>query len=229
MSDGWFDRAYRSGETPPAELDARVLAAARRATRRWTLPAVAAGALTIVAAAVLGFLITSHELYVRTDEAPVVVDSPPEGDGFRIDVVQPSGNPERLRPLTEIASPEMLREPGGIPPADSRAEAEGSKEPLRTSAELDCRRSALVGPLGGPERGDLVQICSGDGVLYIDVVWDGEPACPSRLELEAPSGVPVRLDGPDLVVAKARYRCQNGQWVASDRERSGGPTTRPGQ
>ena len=228
MSDGWFDRAYRSGETPPSDLDARVLAAARRATRRWTLPALAAGALTIVGAAVLGFLITSHESYVRTDEAPVV-DSPAEGDGFRVDMIQPSGNPERQRPPTEIASPEIFREPGAIPPAVSRAEAEDSKEPLQTSPELDCRRSVLVGPLGGPERRDLVQICSGDGVLYVDVVWDGEPACPSRLELEAPSGVPVRLDGRDLLVAKTGYRCQNGQWVASDRERSGDPTTRPGQ
>ena len=32
MSDGWFDRSYRSVETPPEELDARILAAARRAS-----------------------------------------------------------------------------------------------------------------------------------------------------------------------------------------------------
>ena len=228
MSDGWFDRAYRSGETSPADLDARVLAAARRATRRWTLPAVAAGALTVAAAAVLGFLITSHEFHVPTDEA-ALVDSLADGDGFRIDVVRPSGEPERLRPPTDLASPEIFREPGGIPPADPPAETEGSQAPQPSSPELDCRRSALVGPLGGAERRDLVQICSGDGTLYVDVFWDGEPACPSRLELDAPSGVPVRLDGRDLLVAQTRYRCQEGQWIASDRNRSGDPTTRPRQ
>ena len=173
MSDGWFDRSYRSDETPPAELDARVLAAAHRATRRWTLPLVAAGALTTIAVAVLGFLITGHEQYVPPDEAPRF-DSTPGGDGFRIDVVQPSRDQERLSPPTELASPGMLREPGGIPPADSRAEAEESQAPHRTSPELDCGRSALIGPLGGPGQRDLIQICSGDGTVYIDVVWDGE-------------------------------------------------------
>ena len=228
MSDGWFDRTYRSRETPPAELDASVLAAARRATRRWTLPAVAAGALTIVAAAVLGFLITSHEFHVPTEEAPLV-DSPADGDGFRIDVVQPSGEREPLRPPTELAFPQTLREPGGIRPADPQAETEGSRAVRPTSPELDCRRSALVGALGGPERRDLVQICSGDGTLYVDVFWDGEPACPSRLELNAPSGVSVRLDGSDLLVAQRRYRCQDGKWIASTWKRSGDPTTRPRQ
>ena len=225
MSDGWFERSYRSGETPPAELDARVLAAARRATRRWTLPAIAAGALTIVAAGVLGFLITGHEQYVPPDEAPRF-DSTPGGDGFRIDVVQPSGEPEPLSPHTEFASPGMLREPGGIPPTDPKTETEESPEPHRTSPELDCDRSALIGPLGGPERRDLIQICSAAGSLYIDVVWDGEPACPSRLELHTHSGAPVSLDGRDLVVAQTRYRCQEGQWNATGRDRVGDPMTR---
>ena len=46
MSDDWFDKTYRSNETPPAELDARVLSAARSAVRRRRFPgaAVVAGA-----------------------------------------------------------------------------------------------------------------------------------------------------------------------------------------
>ncbi len=64
MSDDWFRRSYRSDESPPAELDAIVLAAARRATRRWTVPLIAAALLTIAALAVLGFLVTRHEQYV---------------------------------------------------------------------------------------------------------------------------------------------------------------------
>lgn len=64
MSDDRFDRSFRSEESPPAEVDARVLAAARRATRRWVLPLIAAALLTITALAVLGFLVTRHEQYV---------------------------------------------------------------------------------------------------------------------------------------------------------------------
>ena len=64
MSDDWLDRSYRSDESPPAEVDAKVLSAARRATRRWVLPLIAAAVLTITALAVLGFLVTRHEQYV---------------------------------------------------------------------------------------------------------------------------------------------------------------------
>ena len=70
MSDGWFDRSYRSNEAPPAELDARVLAAARRATRRWTLPALAAAALIAAAVLILGLLVTGHQLHVPAGEPP---------------------------------------------------------------------------------------------------------------------------------------------------------------
>ena len=48
MSDDWFDETYRSNETTPAALDARVLSAARSAVRRRWFPraaAVAGGAV----------------------------------------------------------------------------------------------------------------------------------------------------------------------------------------
>ena len=217
MSDDWLDRAYRSRGTPPEELDARVLAAASRATRRWTPPAVAAGLLVIAAAGTLGFLITSHELRLGADGA-ASADSPAQRDRVGIDVVQPSAQPERL------GSPAhgMVHAPPDAP----QAEPEDGWEPLRTSPELNCERSALIGPLGGPGRRDLVQVCSGGGSLRIEVVWDGEPPCPSSLELKAPLGVPVSLDGQYLVVAESRHRCANGQWIATGPERPGGPTTR---
>ena len=226
MTDGWFDRSYRSDETPPAELDARVLAAARRATRRWTVPAVSAGALTITAVAVLGFLITGHELYVPPHETPRF-DSTTDGDGFGIDLVEPSGKPERLSPPEELAPPRAHPDPGGIPTSNLQAESEDGRQPHRTSPELDCARSVLIGPLSGPEHRDLIQICNGDGTLYIDVVWDGEPACPSRFELHAPSDTPVRLDGSDLVIAQTRYRCEENQWITTGREQPGDPSAGP--
>lgn len=226
MSDGWFDRSYRSVETPPEDLDARILAAARRATRRWTVPAIAAGALTIAAVAVLGFLISGHELYVPPDKA-ARGDSATADDAFRIDVVQPSTGPERSSPPADLASPGMLREPGGIVPPDLQGDTEASGQHGAASSELDCRRSALIGPLGGPERRDLIQVCSSDDTLYIEVVWDGEPQCPSRLELPTPSDAQVSLAGRDLLVAETRYRCQEGRWIAKSREGSGHPSTHP--
>ena len=226
MSDGWFDRSYRSVETPPEKLDARVLAAARRATRRWTLPVIAAGALTIVAVAVLGFLISGHELYVPPDEAPLF-DSTVNGDAFRIDVIQTSDEPERLSPPAQLSSPALLREPGGVAPPDYERESEAGEEHGGSPTELDCRRSALVGPLGSPDTRDVIHVCSGNGNLYIEVVWDGQPPCPSRLELPAPSGVPVTLNGRELVVAETRYRCQNGQWVGTDRKPFRDPVAPP--
>ena len=42
MSDDWFDETYRSNETTPAALDARVLSAARSAVRRRWFPRAAA-------------------------------------------------------------------------------------------------------------------------------------------------------------------------------------------
>ena len=70
MNDDWFDRAYRSDETPPEELNARVLAAARRVTRRWVVPAIAAAVATLIAALLIALALVSHELYVPPDTEP---------------------------------------------------------------------------------------------------------------------------------------------------------------
>ena len=215
MSEDWFDRSYRSDERPPADLDARILAAARRATRRWMLPAIAAGAFIIVAAAVLGFLVTGHELYVSPDDTPAL-NRPAGGEEFRIDVVQPRAAPGRAGRPEDLAPPGMLSEPGGIaPPGAGTQPAEGER-PAATYPETDCRRSVLIGPLGGPNRRDLVQVCTMDTTVQIEIAWDGEPPCPSRLELDAPSGSPVGLERRELVIAESRYRCEQGRWVRSN-------------
>ncbi|MDD9961265.1 MAG: hypothetical protein F4X81_11340 [Gammaproteobacteria bacterium] len=70
MNDDWFDRAYRSDETPPEELNARVLAAARRVTRRWVVPAIAAAVATLIAALLIALALVSHELYVPPATEP---------------------------------------------------------------------------------------------------------------------------------------------------------------
>ena len=79
MSDDWFDRAYRSDETPPEELNARVLAAARRVTRRWVVPTIAAAIATLAAALLIALALVSHELYVPPATKPI--DGPDERDG----------------------------------------------------------------------------------------------------------------------------------------------------
>ena len=218
MSDGWFDRSYRSGETPPAELDARVLAAARRATRRWTLPVIAAGAFTIVAAAVLGLLITGHALYVPPGEVshPDATGNQPE---FQVDVVRPPIESDATLPT----APYDRREPGATSLPNLRTEFEDDMEPAAKSPELDCKRTALIGPLGGAGRRDLVQVCAGDSVSYIEIVWDGDPSCPSRLELNTPAGAAVSLDKGDLVAGPFRVRCEGGQWTRTDTSPPGSP------
>ena len=222
MSDGWFDRSYRSEETPPAELDARILAAACRATRRWTVPVFAAGASTIAAAVVLGLLITGHELYVPSGDR-ARLDATTGKDGFRLDDVRPPTEPGVVHPK---ARPEMHVKPDGIPSRDLRAELAESQEAATKFPELDCKRSVLIGPLGGLGRRDLVQICASDGMVHIEVVWDGEQRCPSRLEVETPADATVSLIKRDLVVAQHRYRCEGGEWIRADQARSGNPVVR---
>lgn len=85
MNDDWFDRAYRSDETPPEEFNARVLAAARRVTRRWVVSAVAPAVATLLAALLIALALVSHELYV-----PPATEPAKEPDGqdqeLRLDV-----------------------------------------------------------------------------------------------------------------------------------------------
>ena len=77
MSEDWFDKTYRSDEKSPADLDARILNDARRATRRWAGSLVAGGAFTIVVALVLAAVLTNVELDVPPTERPAVRDAEP--------------------------------------------------------------------------------------------------------------------------------------------------------
>ncbi len=70
MSEDWFDRAYRSEGTPPEELNARVLASARRVTRRWLVPLIAAAIATLIAALLIALALVSHEFYVPPNPQP---------------------------------------------------------------------------------------------------------------------------------------------------------------
>ncbi|MDE0054674.1 MAG: hypothetical protein OXP28_09605 [Gammaproteobacteria bacterium] len=160
MSEDWFDKTYRSDETPPAELDARILKTARRATRRWAGSLIAGGVFTIIVALILAAVLTNIEL--------------------------------------------------DVPPAERPAASEAGPHP---PAEGDCERSlSLVGPLGGPGRQDRVEVCVAAGLLRAELTWDGDPSCPSRFSVAASPDTPVRLDGGDMVIGSARYRCANGVW-----------------
>ena len=128
MSDDWFDRSFRSEESPPAEVDARVLAAARRATRRWVLPLIAAALLTITALAVLGFLVTRHEQYVPSASG---TDFTVPAEGTAVDT-------------EEFHLPEADSTSQGFDPNLYRSSAAPPKVDLpdmRTEALLDARRS----------------------------------------------------------------------------------------
>ena len=77
MSEDWFDKTYRSDETSPADLDARVLKEARRATRRWAVALVAGAVFTIAIALVLAIVLTSIELDVLPTERWPARDTEP--------------------------------------------------------------------------------------------------------------------------------------------------------
>ena len=174
MSEDWFDKTYRSDETSPADLDARILKQARRATRRWAVALVTGAAFTIAIALVLAIVLTNIEL-----------DVPPTGRQPARDT-EPSATAD---PAGEVASGE-------------------------TDLQRNCARSLLlVGPFGGPGRQDHASICLAADLLRADFFWDGEPSCPSRLEVAASSDTPVLLEGGDLVIGSARYRCANGEWT----------------
>ena len=194
MSEDWLDKSWRSDERPPADLDARVLAVARRATRRWGVPLAAAAGLTVVVALVFAAMLASVELEVapegerpRADAPPVVLDLPATtGDGSR---------PRRNAPATLPSPPRPG--PCAVP-------------------------NVLVGPLGGVGRQDRVSLCHVGGLLRVDVAWDGEAACASQLSVPVSADTPVALDGDALRVGAARYRCQDGQWVRHAEEVAAG-------
>lgn len=189
MSDHWFDKSYRSEAHPPAELDAKVLARARRATRRWAVPLAASAGLTVVVALVFAAMLASVELEVPpeserppADRPPVVLDLPGStGDGPRRGVI-PSSPPLSAASRTDLcAAPDIL-----------------------------------VGPLGGAGRQDRATLCHVGGLLRVDVVWDGEAACPSQLSVPVAPDTPVALEGNALRVGPSLYRCQDGDWVPWD-------------
>lgn len=211
MSDGWFDRSYRSNETPSAELDARVLAAARRATRRWTLPALAAGVLIAAAVLILGLLVTGHQLHVPVGDR-ASSDSSPDADALEVNIARPPGRTDATKALPPHHLTEPLVDPGGNPGSSPSTDGMAAQAPVANVPEFDCVRSALIGSLGGAGRRDLVQICAGDDKVRIEIVWDGEPPCPSTLEVEAPAQSATALDSADLLIAGVRYRCADGQW-----------------
>ena len=100
MSDDWFDKTYRSEGTPPADLDARILRRARRATRRWAGSLVVAGIFTVAVALILAIVLANIELDVPPTERepPRGVEPPPaaEADCQRsLELVGPFGGPGR--------------------------------------------------------------------------------------------------------------------------------------
>ena len=186
MSEDWFDRSYRSEEHPPAELDARILAGARRTTRRWAVPLAAAATLTVVAGLVFAALLASVDLDVPPDSESTAVDAPP----LVLDL--PSSTTDTGRPEISVR----------VAPAPAPPAAGSCSVP-----------SVLVGPFGGPGRRDRAALCHVGGLLRVELAWDGEPSCPSRLSVPLSADTPVSLDGAALVVGATRYRCARGQWV----------------
>lgn len=179
MSEDWFDRTYRSEETSPPDLDARILKQARRATRRWVVALVAGAAFTIAIALVLAIVLTNVEL-----------DVPPA---------------ERRPPRdVEPAATDTV-------PVDEAVDGEAG-------TRQNCvRPMLLVGPLGGPGRRDRAEICIDAGVLRAEFLWDGDPPCRSRLEVEASADTPVLLREGALVLGSSRYRCVDGEWISERR------------
>lgn len=174
MSEDWFDKTYRSDETSPADLDARVLKQARRATRRWVVALMAGAAATIAIALVLAIVLTNIEL-----DVPPTERRPPR-----------DAEPVAADPL----------------PAD---------EAVNGGTQQNCVRwMRLVGPLGGPGRQDRADICFDAVLLRAEIFWDGDPSCPSRLEVEASADTRVLLDEGALVLGSARYRCIDGEWIS---------------
>lgn len=147
MSDDWFDKTYRSEGTPPADLDARILRRARRATRRWAGSLVAAGIFTVAVALILAIVLANIELDVPPTERepPRGMEPPPtvEADCDRtLELVGPFGGPGRQDRAEICLINDLLRAEfswDGEEPCPSRLEVEAS-----------------VGALVRLEDGDLV-------------------------------------------------------------------------
>lgn len=150
MSEDWFDKTYRSDETPPAELDARVLKTARRATRRWAGSLIAGGVVTIIVALALAFVLTNIELDVPPTERPTESEAGPdpaaEGDCERsLSLVGPLGGPGRQDRADICLAAGLLRAEltwDGESSCPSRFSVEASPN---TPVRLD-RADIVIGP-----------------------------------------------------------------------------------
>ncbi len=186
MSDDWFNKSYRSEARPPAELDARVLAGARRATRRWAVPLAASAALTVVVALVFAAMLASVELEVPPESERPPADRPP----VVLDLPESTGEGPRRR--VGAPSPSLSASPG---------------------PDLCAAPDVLVGPLGGAGRRDRATLCRVGGLLRVEFAWDGAAACPSQLSLPVAADTPVELEGNALRVGPVLYRCEEGGWA----------------
>ena len=142
MSEDWFDKSYRSDEKSPADVDARVLRRARRATHRWAVSLVAGGAFTIVAAFVLAAVLTNVELDVPPTERPAARDAEPYPAGDidcvrSLALVGPLGGPGRRDRAEICIGADLLRAEiswDGEPSCPSRFAVKASAD---TSIRLD--------------------------------------------------------------------------------------------
>ena len=238
MSEDWFDKSYRSDESPPAELDIKILKNARRATRRRGRLLMLGGVFTLTVAVVGSVLLTNVELNYRPAGGPLApgaepsapahlpyTDSGEANDGDIWEAEGTSKSPEAGRfpesgtfdlPSAHEFTP--LNEPTSStsPPLQMVPSQTESAMPLFLT-ENCARSSLLVGPFGGWGRQDHAELCLNEGVLRIDFVWDGEPSCPSRLQVEAPADTRIYLDDGDLAIGSVRYSCTNGQWTWATR------------
>lgn len=141
MSEDWFDKTYRSDDKPPADLDARILKDARRATRRWAGSLVAGGAFTVVVALVLAAVLTNVELDVPPAERPAARDAESYPAASEIDCVRslslvgPLGGAGRRDRAEVCVGAELLRAEfswDGEPSCPSRFVVEASPDtPVR--------------------------------------------------------------------------------------------------
>ena len=140
MSDDWFDKTYRSNETTPAELDARVLSAARSAVRRRRFPgaAVVAGAgRTVRRRPLLAVAGTAVEAATAAFVALPVLDR----SGFELP--PPQAEPELVleRSFMRLATPET----------ETLGAASGMESPEAAIAE-----TASADASGPPETLDVL-------------------------------------------------------------------------
>lgn len=179
MSHDRREPPRRSGKSSPAEEDARVLAAARRTTRRWTLPLIAAAALTTAALAVLGFLVTGHEQYVPpvTGTDPAV---PVEGIAVDTDIFLPEAD------SVFRESGANLRESSALPPKlelpNMRKQALlDARTSVESSPDISCEESATHELPGGSDRQDGIQLCFDDAVhLHIGAEPGSDATRPTK-------------------------------------------------